>query len=508
MGLRVALISLYVFENNGVRILSSVLRKAGFRVDEIYFKDYFHHRFIPPSEAEITRLRTLLKDLGPGLIGISLRAGAYLQAARPIMKMIRDELGIPVLLGGPHTTFDREKLIHEVDYLAVGEAEESILELARAVESGGDAGGVAGIWANEAGEIRRNPVRGLIQDLDTIPFRDYHSNDDKWVIDGKRFSRGDPVTGEHIYIAMASRGCVYNCTFCDTNILKKLYKGLGKYYRVRSVDNVLGEIDYAKKHFPNMRRVRFDDELFPYKRAWLTEFAAKYKERFDYPFDILSDPRVMNEEDIVLLKKAGMDRILLGIQSCDDVNRRLFNRAHSDEKIVELSRVLARQKIHSGYQVIVDVPTTSSADSQKLLDLLLAMQRPFDIYTFSLNLWPGTELTRRFLDEGVIKPEDIAGDSDKALRQFRADFSYKRSPEDQLWIALYHLTSKGFIPKGLIRGMAKSPWLKKHPLPAMFLSETANYIKLGFTALDMLRRRELTWAMVRRFLNFKSPVSI
>jgi radical SAM superfamily enzyme YgiQ (UPF0313 family) len=508
MSLSIALISLYVFENNGVRILAAALRDAGFTVNEIYFKDYLHHRFIPPTDKEIARLKQVLEDTKPGLVGVSLRAGAYLQAARPIVKMIRQDLKFPVIMGGPHTTFDREKLIHEVDYLAVGEAEESFVDLARTIETGGDAANVRGVWANRGGEIRRNPVRPLIQDLDRIPFRDYHSDDFKWVIDGQRFDKGDPVTGEHVYITMASRGCVYNCTFCDTNILKKLYKGLGKYYRVRSVDNVLDEIDYARRYFPNMRRVRFDDELFPYDRSWLEEFSAKYKKRFDYPFDILSDPRVMNEKDIILLKDAGMDRILLGIQASDDVNRRLFNRSHSDEKIIELSRVLARHKIHSGYQVIVDIPTTTQKDQQDLLELLLSMQRPYDIYSFSLNLWPGTELTRRFLKEGVITGDEIAGSSDKAIRQFRADFSFERNPEDQLWIALFHLTSKGFIPKSLIRRMSQSVWLKKNPRPAIWLSEFANFIKLGFTALDMIKRRELTWTMVRRFLNFKSPVSI
>lgn len=508
MALKIALVSLYVFENNGVRFLASVLRQAGFQVYEIYFKDYLHHRYIPPSDEEIARFRQVITENEIGLAGVSIRAGAYLEAGKQLTDILRKDMNIPVIWGGAHISFDREKCVADCDYLAVGEAEDSIVELARAIESGGDTQHIPGIWANNDGEIIKNPVRDLVQDLDRIPFRDYHSHEYKYVIDGKRFDKGDPVIGESIYLMLSSRGCQFDCKFCDVNILRRIYKGKGKFFRVRGVENLMAEIRYAQRHFKNMVRIRFDDELFPFNRKWLEEFAGRYKKEFSYPFEILSDPRVINDRDIRLLKEAGLDHVLLGVQATEKVNRELFGRNHSDDKVVEISRILSGNKIRASYQIILDIPKTTTEDSENMLDMLLRMSRPFDLLSFSLGLWPGTELTMRLLKEGVATEDQIAGRSKKALTQFRVDASMDRPATERFFIALFHLTSKSFVPKALIRWMSKNRTLRRHPWPVSLLSETANFIKLAWTACRMLRRRELTWNMVRRFFNLKAPVSI
>ncbi|MCB9475850.1 MAG: radical SAM protein [Deltaproteobacteria bacterium] len=508
MRLKIALISLYVFENNGTRLIASVLRNAGYEVHEIYFKDYLHHHFEEPTDLEISRMMDVLREQGIGLVGMSIRAGAYLRVGRQFTRMIQQELGLPVIWGGAHISFDREVCIHDCDYLAVGEAEDTIVELCRRLEAGEDTTDIPGLWVNKGGTIHRNPIGELVDNLDRVPFRDYHSTDDKWVIDGKRFSKGDPCLNESVYLMLSSRGCAFDCKFCDVNIYRQIYKDKGQYFRVRSVDNVIAELKYAREHFKNLVRVRFDDELFPVKSAWVAEFAEAYKREIGLPFEILSDPRVIKDEDIARLKDAGLDHVLMGIQASEDVNRRLFGRYHTHERLVEVSRILTKHKVRAGYQIILDIPETTQKDSEDLLDLLLAMHRPFDLYSFSLNLWPGTELTNYYLSKGLVTENDVAGVCDKTLTQFRVDQTMDRPAFDRLFIALYHLTSKSFVPKSLIRWMGTQPYLREHPWPAIVLSETANFFKLGMLGLSMLRRGELSWNMFRRFFNLKAPVSI
>jgi radical SAM superfamily enzyme YgiQ (UPF0313 family) len=268
---KVALISLYVFENNGVRLLASVLRNAGHEVHEIYFKDYLHHHFVGPTDLEIDRMLGLLRDKGVGLVGISVRAGAYLAVGVDFARRIREALSVPVVFGGAHVSFDRDVAIGHCDYLAVGEAEDSIVELVAALETGGDTTAIPGIWANVGGRVYRNEIRQLIDNLDRLPFRDYHTHEYKWVIDGDRFDQGDPVIGESIYLMLSSRGCAFSCKFCDVNILRKIYKGKGDYFRVRSPKNVIEELRYAKQCFPKLVRIRFDDELFPFDLEWVRD---------------------------------------------------------------------------------------------------------------------------------------------------------------------------------------------------------------------------------------------
>jgi len=508
MGLKIGLVSLYVFENNGVRLLASVLRNAGYEVYEIYFKDYLHHHFVEPTEVEIGHLLDVLRKHEVGLVGFSVRAGAYLKIGRQLTEAVRKELGLPVVWGGPHVSYDRETCVRYTDFLAVGEAEDEMLDLVKALESGGDTTNIPGVWANVGGRIFRNPVRRLEENLDRIPFRDYHTHEYKFVIEGKRFETGDPVINEPIFLMLSSRGCPFNCKFCNVNISRRIYKGKGKFFRVRSVKNVIAELADAKEHFKNLVRIRFDDELFPYDSDWIREFSQRYKKEIGLPFEILSDPRVIEDEDIARLKDAGLDHVLLGIQASEEMNRELLGREQPNEQVVEVSRILARHKILGGFQIIVDIPGATRRDKSNLLNLLLGLSRPFDLYSFSLNFWPGTDLTAKFLREGTIRKEEVAGASDKVLRQFRVDSSQERPPEDRFWIALYHLTSKSFVPKALIRWMSRRPFLMRHPWPVSLLSESANFIKLGLTGLHMLLRGELSWNAFRRFFNLKAPVSI
>ena len=87
-GIKTALLSLYVYNNNGVRFLASTLRKSGHEVTEIYFKDYVYHHFVPPTEEEYRLLVDLIKKQNIGLLGISMRAGAYTPVAKEITRRV------------------------------------------------------------------------------------------------------------------------------------------------------------------------------------------------------------------------------------------------------------------------------------------------------------------------------------------------------------------------------------------------------------------------------------
>lgn len=508
MSTKIALVSLYVIENNGVRQLAAMLRHAGFTVYEIYFKDYRHHHFQPPTALETERLMTLLESLDLGLVGFSVRAGAYLRLAKELTAQVKQRLGVPIVWGGPHVSFAPEQCLDAADYLSLGESEDAVVELAQAISAGRSPDAIANIWVQRGDEIIRNPLRPLEQNLDRFPFRDFHSHDFKFWIEGKSVRRGDPLIHETIYLTLSTRGCVFNCKYCDVNVLRRLYAGKGDFFRVRSVDNLLAELRYARRLFPNMRRIRFDDELFPIDPAWIRDFAARYKAEFPLPFEILSDPRVIKDDDIRVLADAGLDSVLLGIQAAEGLNRRLFDRHQSDQLVDDVAQILHRHRVTGGYQIILDTPKTERRDREQLLELLLRIPRPFDLYTFSMSYWPGAQLTDELLAEGVIAPRDVEGADDKVLRQFRVDSSVDRPAEDRFWIALYHLTSKRVVPKRLIVRWSKSESLRRNPRALVWLSDLLGFAKLAGRALRMIKNRELTWNMIRRWLNVRSPASL
>ena len=102
----IALISLYIVENNGIRFLASSLRSQGWRVIEIYFKDYQHHHFTEPSDKEYALLSETLHREKVDLIGLSVRAGGYSKLAQSLSKKLRQEFNLPIIWGGMHVTME------------------------------------------------------------------------------------------------------------------------------------------------------------------------------------------------------------------------------------------------------------------------------------------------------------------------------------------------------------------------------------------------------------------
>ena len=102
--LKIAIISLYALENNGVRHVASSLRSAGFSVTEIYFKDWVNNNFPWPKEIEILNLIDLLRKREIDIVGFSVRASAFHRMAKYLTSRVRHELNIPILWGGMHPT--------------------------------------------------------------------------------------------------------------------------------------------------------------------------------------------------------------------------------------------------------------------------------------------------------------------------------------------------------------------------------------------------------------------
>ena len=78
---------------------------------------------------------------GADLIGISTLAYSH-RRTRQLAAALRP-LGIPVVLGGVHCTFQPENAIQDADIVCLGEGEESLVELLR---NWNNRYGVSGFW--------------------------------------------------------------------------------------------------------------------------------------------------------------------------------------------------------------------------------------------------------------------------------------------------------------------------------------------------------------------------
>lgn len=500
---RIALVSMWDVENNAVRILAATLRAAGHSVVEIYFKDWISNDLEPASEEQLANLTKIVRREEINLVCLSIRASAYANQAKIITQYLHNELEIPVLWGGMHPTLMSDDCIDHADMLLKGEGEYALLEFMESLKKGTkeDVLDSPNVWFRVGEDnIKKNALRPLIQNLDDLQFRDYTTDDQKYFIYGKSYTVGDPMHGDPVFQMMGSRGCIYKCSYCYNSTYKSEIYPRQKWFRTRSPASMVAEIKAAQSHW-NFKRIRFDDEVFNFRMDWLEDFCDRYPREIGVPFEIFIEPKLVNEGRMEMLRDAGLQSVYMGVQSSERVTGNLYDRRVKNQTIADIAEIYHRLGVKPHFQLIFDDPVSTEEDKKALFEMIATFPHPFDLYLFSMTVFPGSELNHKLLQSGLINRYDIEGDNTKTFNQHRINLSYPRAVEDTFWIALTQMLSKPFIPKPLIRQLAKSEVLRKHPWPLIQMANAANVAKMGVLATKMAKNGEMTNTLLRRWLS-------
>ena len=506
-GPRIGIISMYDVENNAVRILAATLRQAGVHVTEIYFKDWISNHIFPATDEELEGLIAAIREARLNLVCVSIRASAYFNAARILTKHIHEELDIAVLWGGMHPTLMPDQSMESAELVLKGEGELALLDLAERLATGRDISDTPNLWLRQAdGSIRQNALRPLVSDLDSLAFRDYSTHEHKVHLYGDTRVGGDPMHGDPVFQMMGSRGCIYKCSYCYNSTYKKdVYPGQ-KWFRVRSPASMVEEIKAARSH-RDFKRIRFDDEVFNFQKDWLVEFCDLYPKAIGLPFEIFIEPKLVNEERMSMLRDAGLVSVYMGIQSSERVTGHLYDRRVKNSNINDIAELYHRLGVKPHFQLIFDDPVSTEEDKRALFEMVSKFPRPFDLYLFSMTVFPGSELNHKLLQSGLISEYDIEGLNTKVFYQHRVNLKYPRPVEDTFWISLIQMLSKDFIPRPALRALSKSEFLKKHPWPLIQAAHAANFVKMGTTVTKMAKNGELTKTLWRRWANLDTIIT-
>ena len=155
--MKIVLISTSTYPSDqGIRTISSVLKKAGHEVKMVFMtlsEDYSRNY----NKSELMQLFRICKD--SELIGINAYASTSHRAVRIINFLKR--FNIPIVYGGVHATISPEDCIKYADIVCVGEGEGAILDLVNSLEKNKKITRIKNLWVKKDEKIIKNPVIGL-----------------------------------------------------------------------------------------------------------------------------------------------------------------------------------------------------------------------------------------------------------------------------------------------------------------------------------------------------------
>jgi len=487
------LIALYNYKGLGVRYLAAALKRRGYPCTILFLKGFQARNMRKPSEAEYRLVEEVIAREKPDLIGISYMCTFHREVIEELTRRLLAQ-GHRVVWGGVCTTLFPEQALEHVELAVLGEAEEAFPELVDALAHGRDYTGIQNLAFRRDGRIVINELRPLRRDLDALPFPDLGGND-KYYINDDRLVCRDPELDSMGYEIMASRGCPFRCSYCSNQSLKKIYAGKGPYIRYRSVDSVIAELLAARQKMPRMKMVHFWDEIFPDREEWVKEFAAKYKEHINLPFEAWHHPLKVREEVIRPLVDAGLSKVVVGIQSGSPyIRNRVFLRPESQEAIINCSRVLAEAGVPTViYDLILDHPFETEEHLAETLDLCLQLHRPFYLQLHGLSFLPGTEIEKMALEQGLVSPEKMQALHSRPLEeQYRSMywwFSGAGANQDKkmaYWNTMIYFTQVPWMVP-FVRWARHRPVFRRHPGILQQLQRWVNMALIGKKAVRKIR---------------------
>ena len=385
-------------ESLAVEFLSSFLKKYGYEVELVFDPRLFNSEAIkvPLLAKTFDVKRELAKEIiskKPDLIGFSVFTLNYrrcLELAREVKKLDKKTA---VIFGGIHPTSVPETVLKEscVDMVCVGEGEDALKELLENIESGKNKKDIKNIWFKSGRKIYRNACRPLIDDLDKVPFPDkdlFHHVYSQFVTDD--------------YFALSSRGCPFACTYCGNNVLRRVYKGLGKSIRQRSPKNICDELEIAiAKYHP--RQITFADDVFVQDIKWLRDFTKEYRQRINLPYVMLTHPRFVNYQIAKLLANSGCFLLMFGLQSASEKTRfNVLKRFETNKEVEKAATGCHKAGLNFSIDHIFNIPTEGIREYEEAINFYNKL-RPSIINAYWLQYFPGTQIIQTANKEGIIK---------------------------------------------------------------------------------------------------------
>ncbi len=334
------------------------------------------------------------------VVGISAMTGYQVKHGLRIASTVRranpDAL---IVWGGIHPSLLPEQTAAHplVNVVAIGEGEQTFLEVVDAAFNGRDIAGIPGTYVPSAdGGVAAVAGRPFLE-LDDLPLPAYDLVD-----------MSDYPGIEHQFDYQSSRGCPFKCGFCYNTVF------CGRRWRKKSSMKVVEELLYLHEKYKVAAFGLVDDEFFiDLKRTeaifdGILESGSKFRLVASCRLDTI---RRFPASLIDKMKQAGVTQMFFGAESGSPKILGMIQKGISIEDMIEGARVVAEAGIRPILSFMSGFPGETSEDFDRTIDMIPQLWSTHPLVTvngiFPFNAYPGTVLYQRALELGLKAPQSL-----------------------------------------------------------------------------------------------------
>ncbi|WP_158797188.1 B12-binding domain-containing radical SAM protein [Pedobacter sp. L105] len=452
----------------GTLYAASFLRENGYQVS------LFDTMFSANADEVIPSIRQAEPDIfviyDDGFNYLTKMCLTNMREAAFSMCKLAKAAGCKVIVASSDSTDRYAAYLNEgADFVIIGEAEHTLLELANYLQDDQqDYSVVKGLAYVADGKIVKTPPRSVLKDLDSFPLPawDLVNIDryrDTWMESSGYFSINMNTT----------RGCPFKCNWCA----KPIY---GNRYNSRSPENVIEEVKLLKDNY-QIDHIWFSDDIFGLKPGWIADLSALLlANNLSIRFKIQSRADLLAEEEVVeALALAGCDNVWIGAESGSQKILDAMDKGTTIAQIHLATMLMKKHHIHPCFFIQFGYPGEHKEDIQLTIRMINELL-PFEIGISISYPLPGTVFYERV--KADLKYKTNWTDSDEMALLFNNTYP-----------ASYYKQLPKYVHRNYHQHLAKNSLLKliKNPFKANFKSLKKAASVLYYTPATFIEKLKL-----------------
>jgi len=352
------------------------------------------------TRQSIKEIVEVCRNKTPDLIAVTIMTVFYNNAKKLINAL--SQLNIPIVIGGAHVSALPVKTLKDLkgDYAIYGEGEKTLYKLVEHLKNKkNDIRKIEGmVYKDNRGNVIKNPPMSLIENLDELPLPAWDLMDPRTY----PFAPHGSIAKEYpVAPILTSRGCPFSCDFCSVNVIWR------NKYRMRSIENVVDEIEFLVKKY-GVKEIHFEDDnltLTKGRGVKLCKEITRRKLRFIWscPNGVRIDS--LDEETLRFMKRSGCYSLTFGIESG---NQEILNNVNKRLNLKVVKRVVDMTK-KSGIETraffIIGLPGSTYEKDMKSIGWMIK-KRIFGHFSYYVPFDKEMQYDKNFFGKGAVPLSD------------------------------------------------------------------------------------------------------